>query len=107
MLFLLNHSTGALVLNADDRNQVLSWTRRQLGANANLASILELDAQLVGDWVEKSGTGIMRSSPRACEPKLSFMADSIQGLEGVGSKCVDSKDWYQKSAIRSRTAAVH
>ena len=107
MLFLLNHSTGALVVHADDRNQVLSWSKRQLGSQAALASIVEVEEEVVDGWVERSGTGIVRSFSKACEPKLSFMADSIQGLEGISTRCSDATDWYQRAAIRSRNVAVH
>ena len=107
MLFLLNHATGALVIHAEDRSQVLTWSRRQLGRQALLASVVELDEEAPVDWVEKSGTGIRGFAVHGCEAKLSFMADSIQGLEGAGKACTESMDWYEKAALRSRNAAVH
>jgi len=107
MLFLLHHSTGALVLSADDRNQVLLWSKRQLGRRAHLASVVELDEPTPLDWVEKSGTGIGHSILKGCEAKFSFMADSVQRLEGLDQEPIHSLDWYRTAALRSCNASVN
>ena len=107
MLFLLNHATGALVLHAEDRKQVLSWSHRQLGPHALQASVVELDENVPEDWVEKSGTGIKRALVQGCEAKLSFMADSVQGLDGLRAASDESMPWYRKGALRSRKTAVN
>ena len=60
MLFLLHHSTGALVLSAEDRKQVLLWSNRQLGRRGYLASVVELEEPATADWVEKSASDIAR-----------------------------------------------
>lgn len=107
MLFLLHHSTGALVLSADDRNQVLLWSKRQLGRRAHLASVVELDEPTTVDWVEKSGTGIRGSILKGCEAKFSFMADSVQRLEGLDQERVQSLDSYRTATLKSCNASVN
>jgi hypothetical protein len=41
MLYILHHKKGALMLSAEDRNQVLRWSERQLGKEAGLVSVTE------------------------------------------------------------------
>lgn len=105
MYFLLHHSTGALVLDADDRNQVVSWSERQLGHRATAASIMELEDELPRDWVEKSGTGIRQVD--GCEAKLSYMADSVQRVVGLDHEVIQSFEWHRVAELRSCNSTVH
>ena len=107
MFFLLHHSTGALVLDAEDRNQVVSWSRRQLGHKADSASVLELENHPADEWVEKSGTGIKPEKVRGCAPRLSFMADSVQRLSGVDRELIRSIEWYRAAELRNSNSSVH
>ena len=107
MYFLLNHSTGTLLLDARDRNEVLSWSERQLGSRAGLVSILQLDELPGLDCVEKSGTGIGQANVDVCEARLSFMADSVQGVTGLNHELIGSFEWNRTPALRSRKASVH
>ena len=101
MYFLLNHSTGALILTAKDRNEVLSWTERQLGSRAGLVSILQLDELPGLECVEKSGTGIRQAEDDACEARLSFMADSVQGVTALDHELMMSVEGYRAADSRS------
>jgi len=107
MYFLLHHSTGALVFDAEDRGQVLSWSKRQLGARAESVSVLELEDPIGDEWVEKSGTGIKTAKTTTCAPKLSFMADSLQRVTGVDHEVIRSIEWYRAAELRNRHSSVH
>jgi len=107
MYFLLHHPTGALVLDAEDRTQVMSWSKRQLGFRADLISVLELEDRLTGEWVEKSGTGIKPAKINGCAPRLSFMADSVQRLAGVDHEVIRSIEWYRAAELRNCNSSVH
>jgi len=105
MYFLLHHSTGTLMLDAEDRSEVLSWSERQLGSRAGLVSVLQLDDQPPPDLVEKSGTGIVKA--KGCEARLSFMADSVQRVTGLDHEAVKPVEWYRTAGLRSRKTSVH
>lgn len=107
MYFLLHHSTGALVLAAEDRDQVVSWTGRQLGLGAKVASVLEWEEHESSDWVEKTGTGIQQARHGGCEAQLSFMADSVQRLNGFGREVIASEEWYRRADVSGSNCPVH
>ena len=107
MYFLLHHSTGALVLAAEDRDQVVSWTDRQLGLSAKVASVLEWEECVSSDWVEKTGTGIQQARHSGCEAQLSFMADSVQRVNGFGREVIEIEEWYRSADVSGRTSPVH
>jgi hypothetical protein len=71
------------MLDAVDRSEVLSWSKRQLGDGATRSTVLELAGDLISGWVEKSGTGLNRSG---CGAVGSVMADSVQ-LVGAPRGC--------------------
>jgi len=89
MLYVLHHPKGALVLSADDRDQVLRWSERQLGSRAGLVSVLESDPMDGDDSVEKDGTGIRAMTARGCRPLVGIMANIAQDVpvEHGSSKC--------------------
>ena len=78
MLYLLHHSKGALILSADDRDQVLEWSKRQLGPRACKTSVIE-HAYLVDGLVERSGTGLLATTSKGCRPVMSITADMTMG----------------------------
>lgn len=82
MIYTLHHSTGTLLLSANDRGQVVEWARRQLGQRAENASITELPRTDAGDFVEKDGTGITAREAVGCHPVLSIMANIAQDVFG-------------------------
>ena len=75
MLYLLHHSKGALILSADDRDQVVEWSKRQLGPQATKASVIETTSTLLDGLVERSGTGVLAGGLKGCRPVLSITAD--------------------------------
>jgi hypothetical protein len=107
MYFLLHHSTGALILAAEDRDQVVSWTARQLGLGARAASVLEMEENHSAGWVERSGTGVQKPSRGVCEAKLSFMADSVQRVNGFGRELIEIQEWYRTADISCKNSSMH
>jgi len=78
MLYLLHHSKGALVLSADDRDQVVEWSKRQLGPHALRSSVIESSLKEFDGLVERSGTGMTANSNKGCRPVMSITADLAQ-----------------------------
>ena len=68
------------MLSADDRHQVVEWSKRQLGNYAGLAFVMESDLVDTDDLVERSGTGLIAKGLHGCKPLLSIMANSAQYL---------------------------
>jgi hypothetical protein len=106
MIFPLHHSTGALMLDTADRNEVISWSERQLGSQAGLVSVLQ-DGQPSLDSVEKSGTGIAPTRTEGREARLSFMVDSVQRLAGPDREITQSFEWYRAADLSSRKSSAH
>lgn len=79
MFYLLHHAKGALVLSADDRDQVVEWSRRQLGPLARKASVIESNRHEFEDMVERSGTGLLAEASKGCRPVMNITADLPQG----------------------------
>lgn len=92
------------MLDAHDREAVLSWSERQLGEAAKKVAIVELNDDGASEWVEKSGTGLRRAG---CEAFVSVMADSIQRVAGSENSGINCLDKFQTHEIRCRKSAVH
>ena len=107
MYFLLHHSTGALVLAAEDRGQVMCWTERQLGQAAKAASVLDMEDSHPANWVERSGTGMQQTQHGGCEAQLSLMADSVQRVNGFGREIIETEEWYRTADLRGSNRPVH
>jgi hypothetical protein len=107
MYFLLHHSTGALMLAAEDRDQAVSWAGRKLGHSAKIASVVEWDENLSSDWVERTGTGLKQTLSIGCEAQLSFMADSVQRVNGFGSELIEIEEWYRTVDVSGGRVQVH
>jgi hypothetical protein len=58
MRYTLHHSKGTLTLSAEDRQQALAWSERQLGKHASTAFNIETEFDDNESLVEKSGTGM-------------------------------------------------
>ena len=80
MLYVLHHSRGTLILSAGSREQAHAWSRRQLGHEAERASIIEGACLLPETAVEKDGTGIEFSGEAGCQPLMGFMANLAQDV---------------------------
>jgi hypothetical protein len=107
MYFLLHHPTGALLLTAEDQEQVMSWTSRQLGRGAKAASVLHMEDSHPVNWVERSGTGSQQTLNHGCEAQLSFMADSVQRLNGFGREVIEIEEWYRTADVSGSNRPVH
>jgi hypothetical protein len=82
MLYILHHSKGALMLSAGNRDQVLQWSRRQLGSRAGLFSVSDGICMEALNTVEKDGTGIGRGNDAECQPLMGVMANLAQEVHG-------------------------
>jgi hypothetical protein len=107
MYFLLHHSTGALMMEADNRSQVVAWSERQIGHRSGQTFILEIEDHPPSDWVEKSGTGMGKPVEERCQAKLSLMADSVQRVAGLDRQIPDSHEWYREAQLLSQDAWVN
>jgi len=88
MLYVLHHPKGALMLSAEDKEQVRDWSRRQLGTRAGLISITEKDCTETVEAVERSGTGIKAMEAEGCQPLISIMANFVQSMsDGDHMEC--------------------
>lgn len=79
MFYLLHHAKGALILSADDRDQVVEWSKRQLGPQARKASVIESNHHDFENVVERSGTGLLADTSKGCRPVMNITADLPQG----------------------------
>lgn len=70
------------MLDAQDRNSVLSWTERQLGEAAGRVALVEISDEIAPDWAGKPGTA---DRQLGCEAFISVTPDSIQRLAGAES----------------------
>lgn len=104
MYFLLHHSTGTLLLDAQDLGTAVSWSQRQLGQASSRAAVVEVDPDPFSDWVEKSGTGIRQSN---CEAFLSIMADSIQHVSGSTRHGNSVAERFRADSSGHRPVIVH
>jgi hypothetical protein len=91
MIYALHHSKGILMLSADDREQVLKWSERQLGSRAGIVSIFEGNPTEADPLVERDGTGIKARKADGCHPVVSIMAYNAQDVLGEQgcSGCLD------------------
>ena len=82
MLYVLHHSKGALMLSAADRDQVLEWSRRQLGNQGRMVSVTDGIRMDTVDSVERDGTGIGYGDETGCRPLMGLMANLTQEVNG-------------------------
>lgn len=80
------------MLSANDRDEVVRWSQRQLGSRAATVFITEnlcTDAEIV----EKDGTGIRREEAAGCLPFFGNRAHSAQDVveEHGRFECLDAR----------------
>ena len=80
MIFVLHHKKGALKLSAEDRDQVLKWSERQLGKEAGLVSITEEIRKDAESSIERDGTGIGIGFDKGCRPVMGILANLAQDV---------------------------
>ena len=82
MLYVLHHSKGALMLSAGDRDQVLDWSKRQLGNQGRMVSVTDGIRMDAVNSVERDGTGIGYGDEDGCRPLMGVMANPTQEVKG-------------------------
>ena len=107
MLYVLHHPKGALLLRASDRDQVLQWSRRQLGARAALVSIYETDGMDSVENVERSGTGMKAMEADGCRPVISIMANFDPMSPAAGEDHMESDPLLSGPCVDSRMLTLH
>ncbi len=70
------------MLSANDREQVMRWSQRQLGNRSGMVSITEGIRREALNTVEKDGTGIGNGFDKGCRPVMSIMANLTQDVYG-------------------------
>jgi len=95
------------MLSADDRHQVIEWSKRQLGTHAGLISVIESDFAEIEGLVERSGTGIRAESASRCRPMMSIMADSAQCLSESHKEKVHYSDSHVEFQMNARKPIWH
>jgi len=107
MFYILHHPKGTLMLSARDREQVLKWGQRQLGAQARLISISEKDFSETGGFVEKSGTGISAREAEGCQPVMSIMANFVQFVCDARENHTESDSCIDGPVMTGKKPTVH
>ncbi len=95
------------MLSAQDREQVLKWSQRQLGANARLISISEKDFAEKEDYVEKSGTGITAREAEGCQPVMSIMANFVQYVSDAAGDHMESDSCVKGPRLSGTKPTLH
>jgi len=95
------------MLEAENREAVLSWSERQLGARAGLISVLQVEEETPAEGVERSGTGIRLAKDDRGQVKGGFMADPVRQVVGLDPEVNHSFEWYSTAAQSKRKASVH
>lgn len=68
------------MLSAENRDQVLKWSERQMGKEAGLVSITESVCMDAAPSVERSGTGIGTGADRGCRPVMRVWSNLSQDV---------------------------
>ena len=107
MFYVLHHPNGALMLSAQDKEQVRKWSERQLGTKARLVSIFEEGSSNLDGFVEKGGTGIKAREAEGCQPVLSIMANFMTKLPGVEEGHLKSDHYVSGPRFDGRMPTIH
>jgi len=95
------------MLQAGDREQVLKWSQRQLGKQANLVSITESDRMDTVESVEKSGTGIEAGNAEICQPVMSIMANFMRSMSDALEEHMESDSYLGGTRIADTKPTWH
>jgi hypothetical protein len=107
MYYILHHPKGTLMLSAQDRDQVMKWSHRQLGIQAKLVSVSERDFSETDGFVERDGTGIKASEAEGCQPVMSIMANFIQNVCSVDEDHMQSDTCVSSPRFAGKIATLH
>ena len=95
------------MMSAQDKNQVIEWSQRQLGAQARLVSISEKDVSETDGFVEREGTGITATEAYGCQPLISIMATFVQNVSDAEVSHMDSDTNVIEPGLRVIRPTVH
>ena len=95
------------MFSASDREQVVKWSQRQLGAQARLASISEKDFAETDGFVEKSGTGITAMDTEGCQPVMCIMANFIQNVSETEERHSQNDIYVSGPRLKGMKPAIH
>ncbi len=95
------------MLSAQDKEQVLKWSERQLGTQARLVSISEKDVSEAVGFVEKSGTGITAREAEGCQPVMSIMANFVQCVSDAKEDHTESDLYISGPRLKGMKPTLH
>ena len=107
MFYVLHHPNGALMLYAQDKEQVRKWSERQLGKKARLVSIFEEGSSNLDEFVEKGGTGIEAREAEGCQPIVSIMANLMTRLSDAEEGHLESGHYVSGPRLDGRMPTIH
>ena len=107
MFYILHHPKGALMLIAQNKNQVLKWSERQLGQQARLISVSEKDDSENNNFVEKGGTGITAREAEGCQPVISIMANDSRIASDVDEFHMECDLNISGPRLQGRKPTIH
>ena len=107
MIYILHHPKGTLMMSAQDKNQVVKWSQRQLGAQARLVSISEKDILETDNLVEREGTGITAREAHGCQPLISIMANFDQNLSDVDESHMERDSNVSRPCLKGAKPTIH
>ena len=95
------------MMSAQDKNQVIKWSQRQLGAQARLVSISEKDFSETDGFVEREGTGIAAREAYGCQPLISIMATFVQNVSDAEESHMECDANVSGSGLRVMRPTLH
>ena len=95
------------MLSAGDRDQVLKWSQRQLGAQARLVSISEKDILETDNLVEREGTGITAREAEGCQPVKSIMANFVHSAADADEGHTESDLYVSGPRLKGMKPTLH
>jgi hypothetical protein len=107
MIYILHHPKGTLMMSAQDKNQVIKWSQRQLGAQARLISISEKDFSEIDGFVEREGTGITAREAHGCQPLISIMANFVQNVSDAEESHMECDVNVSEPYLKGMKPTVH
>ena len=107
MIYILHHPKGTLMMSAQNKNQVMQWSQRQLGAQARLVSISEQDFSETDSFVEREGTGITAREAYGCQPLISIMATFVQNVSDAEESHMESDRNVSEPRLKGMKPTIH
>jgi hypothetical protein len=107
MFYVLHHPKGTLMFSAQDKDQVIKWSRRQLGTQARLVSISENYFPKTAGFVEKSGTGIKASDAEGCQPVICIMANLVRNVFDEQDCRLENDTYVSSPRSKGKKPTIH